>query len=224
MFSSTGPGAANAVGRLDRGAVRRLAGAAHHRPDRDEIRRSRVSARCMTHTISSACCGSVCKAAYQAAVGAAGDGRADPAAVTQALTRAHGPGQRRRSRSICNACRSRGRPCWTISCCRSRRRARLRAPKWTNSPRVSNAAKRPMLWVGSGARARRRGNPQVARYRLHRGQQHQRQGTVPEDDPLSLGGSARQRHAGSAGVLRDRAICCWWSAPGCAGTKPATSP
>ena len=41
LFTSTGPGAANAVGGLIEAQFRRIAGAAHHRPDRDEIRRSR---------------------------------------------------------------------------------------------------------------------------------------------------------------------------------------
>ncbi len=41
IFSSTGPGAANAVGGPDRGPLRRLSGAAHHRPHRDQVRRPR---------------------------------------------------------------------------------------------------------------------------------------------------------------------------------------
>ena len=66
------------------------------------------------------------------------------------------------------------------------------------------AARRPMLWLGSGARRASASGAQAARSRLHHDQQHQRQGHRLRGTPDEPRRPARQRHAEGPAVLSDR--------------------
>ena len=108
-----------------------------------------------------------------------------------------------RFRSICSASRSSVRRCWITSSCRCHRRACQPRSSSMSWPTRVIAAKRPMLWLGNGAKQAGSAAGKIARHGLRHGHQLQRPGHGAGEPSTEPRRPDRQRHADHRRLLQD---------------------